>query len=191
MIPFAAQTIETLANQLLNYDPDTQAKLATLNGKTIAFFIQDWNIAFYIVIDQKQLQVYTGHAKQPDAAISGKLNELFKLARHKKGYIEIKGDVELGLTIRQILSHIDIDWEELLAQWSNDTLAHHTIKTAKKAHSAGKDIQASLTQAAKDFLQHEAKLLPTRSQVEQFCQDVTDIRQDTERLEAKIRKLHC
>ena len=189
MLPFATQIIENLANHLLQYDPDTKAKLTTLDGKTIAFHITDWNVVFYVVVDQQQLQCYSGKPNHPDAEISGKLTELFKLARQKKGFIEIKGDVELGLEIRQILSKIDIDWEELLAQWTGDIAAHHVVKKFKQIKKLGNAVKETFSETLRDYLLHEARCLPTRQEVQAFCEEVNTLRYDVDRLEARLRKL--
>jgi len=91
--------------------------------------------------------------------------------------------------MQQILSHIDIDWEEQLSRLVGDTPATFISKGLCTAINFGKSILDSIKRNTEEYVHHEAKLCPTREDLELFYNDVATLRNDVDRLEAKLNLL--
>ena len=196
MIDAALIPIEAAINRCLTSDPDTLSRLSELEGKKIKLAISDWKIEFFILPKKTGIELQTSIAGDPDTTISGTLQHLFKVgiakdksAAMKQHKIEFQGDAHIGITMQQILSKLDIDWEELLSQTIGDAPASFVGKSFNKAVDFGKSVLGSLKHNVSDYIHNEAKLAPTKAELEVFYTDVSKLRDDVERLEAKLSSL--
>ena len=105
--------------------------------------------------------------------------------------IQVEGDTDLGQAFNELLSSVDIDWEELLSRAVGDIAAHqigNTLRGARRwAQRAGKSLSLDTT----EYLQEEAGHLPTRVEVDRFLDDIDTYRSDVDRLEARIQRLEA
>ena len=196
MIDSALLLLESTINRCLSNDLQTLARLQQLEGKKIRFEISDWGIYFYILPKHNGIELRSKITGDADTTISGRLHDLVhiglatdKSQAIKKHRIQFNGDAHLGMTMQQILSQLDIDWEEHLAQLIGDIPATTISKGIKKLFDFGKSVRDSLIRNSSEFIHHEAKLSPTADELESFYADVTKTRHDVERLEQKIRFL--
>ena len=196
MEQMALSAMEFAINQYLKLDPDTIKNIAELDGKTIKIELTDWNYTFYTVANTSGIQLLASHAGEADATIKGQLRGLIAtgisgantsdLFQHK---IEISGDTEIGENMRDILRHIDIDWEEHLSKIVGDSAAHGLMYYAKQTMNFGKDVFCKLTDNISSFVHHEAKCFPTKSEIEKLYRDIGTLRDDVDRAEARIQRL--
>ncbi|QLH41983.1 MAG: hypothetical protein HWD59_04140 [Coxiellaceae bacterium] len=103
--------------------------------------------------------------------------------------IEVEGDVELGQQLRRILNNMSVPWEEYLSRCFGDSVAH---QISNVAHKTAQWNQAAITaweRNLREYLQEEARLLPTRIEVEDFYQAVGECRNDLARIEARFQRL--
>jgi ubiquinone biosynthesis protein UbiJ len=98
----------------------------------------------------------------------------------------IEGDLELASEIQHFVLDLDIDWEEILSQYTGDMLAHQVFNIYHKIKGKKQDIRNSLLHSAGNFLQEEIQLLPTAVEMQHFNQSVDSLRDEVDRLEAKI-----
>ena len=106
-----------------------------------------------------------------------------------KNQLKIKGDPELGEMLREILQKIDIDWEEHLSRVVGDPIALKFCQTARRVADTGKGILKALALNFQEYLHHEARLTPHEHEVEMFIRDVTTLKHDVDRLEARLNRL--
>ena len=124
-------SIETALNRYISLDPDIHTKLSSLEGKIIALEILGLNqtISFFPSVDGfLMLLDFDGEV---DATISGTPLAFVKQGLSDepkvlifKGEIVITGDSATANQFSQLLTQLDIDWEELLAQNIGDIAAH-------------------------------------------------------------------
>ena len=105
------------------------------------------------------------------------------------GEVSITGDTELAHRIAKILATFEIDWEEQLSRLTGDILAHQAGDLVRQAGAWGRDRFKTLTLNGGEYLQEESQLLPTRIEIEEFLTGVDTLRDDTERLQARIVRL--
>lgn len=191
-----ALTEETI-NRLLALDPPTQNLLGTLHGKVVAFEITGFDQRIYFVPSPRRLRLFAHLESSPDCIIRGSLLSLARLGRAEdksgqlfSGDVEILGDTALAHHFGRALSHLDIDWEEHLSRLVGDIPAHwlgtrgqHIAQWATGAHQ-------TLERDLGEYIQEEKPLVPTPSEVHEFSTDVERLRDDVERLAARLDRLN-
>ena len=195
MIDSALLLLESAINRCLCTDLQTLARLQELEGKTVRFDINDWNLYFYIVPKHNGIELRSKISQEPDTTISGTLQNLFRIGiaqnkQHalKQHRVQFSGDAHVGIAMQQILTNIDIDWEEHLSKVIGDTPATIISKGINRALNFGKNIIDSLQRNTEEYIHHEARLSPTREELDAFYKEVTTLRNDVDRLEQKIKQ---
>lgn len=186
-------TIEIILNRALKADPATRAKIATLKNQIIQINCTDWKIKFYILCGDGTLQFEKKSLRTSDTVVTGTLNHFFNLfmkgASNKTLFeypIDIAGNTHNLEILRNAFENIDLDVEEKLSSLLGDALAHKLCFHAKETHHIARDTQEKLKEQIKEYIYCEAKHFPTRKKVEKFYTDIARLREDVERMEAKI-----
>ena len=189
--------METALNQVLRLDPETLKKLDALNGKSVKIELTDWETEFYILPYRQGLQLLSDYHKEPDTIIKGKLINLVKVGAAGATTtsmfdesVAISGDTRTGEAMRDVLRNIDIDWEEHLSKIVGDVAAHKLAYHFKKTVAFGKKSVRSLGENIQEYLHYESKQLPTKAAVENFYQGVSKLRDDVDRMEARVKRLN-
>lgn len=194
---WALAALEVALNRYLALDPETVQRLGTLAGKVIGLELSDLGVTLYVVPNARGLQLLGRYEGAPEVLIAGtSLNLLRTSAATRKdtalfsGDVVMRGDVAVGQAFQEVLEHIDIDWEEHLAQITGDVLAHHIGNVVRGALDTGRQAVSALTQDLGEYLQEETRLLPTRVEMDEFLARVDTLRNDAERLAARVARLH-
>lgn len=196
MLALILTGIEAAINSYLRLDPETIQRLAHLRNKIIKIEIVDWNLIFFALPMQDGVQLSGDFHQKFDAAIKGNLLDLMRVA-HAKGSgkslfgntIIFEGDVHIAQSFQHILQKIDIDWEEHLSNLVGDVLAHKMTYHFNKALTFGRQTATTLRENIKEYIQEEINLFPSVLQIEEFYEDIHRLRNDVDRLEAKIKRL--
>jgi len=86
-----------------------------------------------------------------------------------------------------LLKRADLDWEELLSRYTGDVIAHQIGNLARSLTRWSKDAGARLGQDLAEYLLFESALLPPRLEVETFLDAVDQLRNDVDRLAARLQ----
>ncbi len=189
--------IEIALNRYLRLDPATLARLARLTGKVVALEVHGTGLTLYLAPGAGGIQLLGGLEREPDAIISG---APFSLARAglqagqrdalHAGDVQVRGDVDVGREVEEILRSVDIDWEEQLSHFAGDVTAHQVGNVVRGANTWREQTQEILAQNIAEYLQEESRHLPRREEVEAFLSQVDVLRSDADRLSARVRRLH-
>lgn len=188
--------LEAAINGFLALDPEGAARLAPLVGRVIALEFTGFGQRLYFIPGAQGFQLFGDYAAEPDCLIRGSPLGLAGLGLGKRpeealhsGQVEIEGDSTLAQGFGDCLAGIHIDWEEQLSRLTGDPLAH---ALGTRVRAAGRWGQRSLNHLGLDlqeYLQEEGRLLPTRYEVEGFLDAVDKLRDDGERLAARVERL--
>jgi ubiquinone biosynthesis protein UbiJ len=188
--------LESVINRYLALDPEVPDRLAAFSGKVIKLEMSGINKVFYLFPNDRGIKVKTDYEGSADTVLSGSPVSLFKMGLVSntaelllKGEVEISGDTKLGHQFRNVLAQMDIDWTEPLAELVGDSLAHQLQQSAKKLGSWGKDTVTSVTRSVSEYLQEESCDVVTQTELEIYNDAVDRLREDVDRLQAKIRSL--
>ena len=195
----ALEGTERAINTVIGLDPDAAERLAALHGKVIRIELSGTPINLFVVPGHDgRLQLIGGFEGEPDATLTGSPFDLLRASDTEEGVsqlfagrVRIGGDIRLAERFSQILAGLDIDWEEQLAQLIGDIPAHELGRTARKARAEAQRLGESGRETLSDYLTEESKLLPHRFEIESFLNDVDALRDDLERLDARIALLEA
>jgi ubiquinone biosynthesis protein UbiJ len=130
-----------------------------------------------------------------DAEISGGVVSLMALAGPnaqevlQRGDASISGDAELAERFQELGRLLRPDLEEELSGFVGDVPAHQVGRFARAAMSFGKRAAATTIRNAAEFLAHEKRDLVPRAEGDQLLKGVDALREDVDRLEARIAML--
>ncbi|MBD3652555.1 SCP2 sterol-binding domain-containing protein [Kangiella sp.] len=196
MLSLFTPAIEMIINQAVKLDPDAQSRLASLEGKIIKVTLTDLNASFYIVIEDSLILVKAELDKQANAELTGSSSSFFNLALNEKGSDSIfKGEVhfagEIGTAqnFQNFFKQLDIDWEEHLAKYTGDIVAHQLISGSKTVTGWLQKTVTSAQQNLSEYIRFEAKLSPASIELENFYDAIADLKSDSERLKQKVERL--
>lgn len=201
MLPMAAlAAVEGAVNSALALDPETVKRMAGLEGKVLAVEIRmdsaGSGLSVYAVPTSSGLRLM-GHFEgdEPDAVVSGTPLSLLRLLSREgdrdvmDGTVEVRGDVELARTFRRILMDMDVDWEEQMSRFTGDIVAHQMGNVVRGLGDWGRGALNNLRMDVSDYLTEEREFVPRRQEVEAWMNEVDTLRDDVERLAARIFQL--
>ncbi|MDH5784348.1 MAG: SCP2 sterol-binding domain-containing protein [Chromatiales bacterium] len=197
MIDVAALALlEQALNAALALDPKTTARLARLDGKTIAIELNGTGITLTLQpTAEGKLRLMGDYDGEVDTTLRGAPFALLRMSTGRtgeglfKGGVEIDGDVELGTQIQRVFEQLDIDWEEHLSRLTGDIIAHQIGNTLRGLFTWGARTAEHLGRDSADYLQEEREALPVDWEVDEFIRNVDTLRSDVDRIEARIKRL--
>jgi ubiquinone biosynthesis protein UbiJ len=193
----AYASLEEAVNRYLALDPAAKAKIAKLHGKVIAFELLGLGQTLFFIPGPGRLQILSRLEDEPDCRLRGTPLALFRLGdpqgaseRIFSGDVEISGDTELAHHFGRILGGLEIDWEKRLAPITGELAAEEIGHVVKGARQWGRHIHNTLGSEFREILQQDLRLLPEDGEVEGFLSAVDRLRDDVERLEARLDRLY-
>jgi ubiquinone biosynthesis protein UbiJ len=102
------------------------------------------------------------------------------------GDVEISGDTQLAQHFSHFMNTLEIDWEEQLSKLTGDVVAHEVGNLLRGFSEWGQDQLTTSRLNLQEYLTEELRLLPSRCEVEEFLADVDTLRDDLDRLDARI-----
>ncbi len=193
----ALASLEKAINAVLALDPLARKRLARHHGKVIGIHLRGPEITLYFIPDEKGgLQLQGSIEGEPDALLSGSPLDLIRSGDKESGSgqlfsgrVTITGDTALAHDFGATLAGLEIDWEEQLSKFTGDLIAHEAGNLARQALAYAEQTGERLALDLGEYLTEEARLLPHPNEVEEFVAEVDRLRDDTERLEARINRL--
>lgn len=189
------EALETSINLVLKQDSATLEKFASLHGKVIAFELTDLNLTLYLFPHTEGVQVQYLYQGQADTTLQGSALAFINMSLGDStesffsGEVRIKGEIELGQHFKRILDQLDLDWEEWLSAYTGDLVAFKAGNLIRSFNTWGKDALNILELDAREYIQDEGQLTPHSAELEEFTNNISQLRDDTARLEARVSRL--
>lgn len=183
-------------NHYLALDPEAAEKLKAFDGRLICIEIRGAEKKLYLSIENNAIYVIKDTDTEPDTTISGWPVGLFKLGLHRDsaplffaGEVEIRGDTRLGRQFKALIADMEIDWEEHLSSFTGDIAAHRIMAMVDKLGKWGRAATRNLADDMGEYLQEESRDVVSGAEIDLFNQQVDKLRDDADRLEARITRL--
>jgi ubiquinone biosynthesis accessory factor UbiJ len=190
----AGRALETALNHTLSLDPDTQQKLAALNGRRVQLHLRGPEIALAVTVEDARLKVGPPQddSQLKVAATPGSL--LAMMFRRDDdgiapGKVEVAGDAELARRLEKLASKFAPDFEEAFARSFGDVLGVPLAKVVRKGLARARETASHLTEDTADWLRDEVRVAMAPGEVEGFLDGVDALRERSERLESRIQRL--
>lgn len=189
--------LEDGINRALRLDPETQARLAELQGKAIRLRAAgDPAFEIFILPDESGLRLRARHEREPDVTLTGDIPVILRFAARRvlpdvvaAGEVQISGDIGLGQRFQRLMEQVDIDWEEQAARVLGDVAAHRLGNAVRDVSGWSRQAWGTLRQDLAEYLQEESRLLPHHAAAAGFRGSVEALRRDLENLEQRLARL--
>ncbi|MCY7295351.1 ubiquinone biosynthesis accessory factor UbiJ [Alteromonas sp. a30] len=200
----AGGAIEALLNTIIKLDPISAKRLQPLQDKRLKVSIKElpWPLTFAFsdrvdVLTQVDAAQSTNKLEpSADCHISlqmGTLSELkdssqiTRLIQEKR--LDLEGDIHVAQHFSTLVKDLNIDWEEHLSRYVGDVAAHQFFLMAEKAKVRLSHGLQHISTMLKEGAIEEKKLIPHAVEIEQFVSDISSLRGQVGRLEARIEHL--
>ncbi|MCF6219240.1 MAG: SCP2 sterol-binding domain-containing protein [Gammaproteobacteria bacterium] len=192
----AAQTLQRTFNHCLGFDSLSRQRLLALQGRVIAIEFSDLAVQIYLCPEVDEVSIFATYEGGVDVTLRGTLLAFSRMAMADdsaealfSGDIALEGDSALGQRFGEIIKELEIDWEEMASRLMGDVLAHKLGGLLRDGFAWSRDNVNSSQQTLAEYLQEELRLLPVKAEVEPFLEEVHTLRNDLDRVEARIRRL--
>lgn len=188
--------LQTAVNQFIELDQNAKGQFKALAGKVLAIELTDLPFKLYFLPTAEDLQVYSQYDGTVDTRLRGSSIQLLAMGASArpdeqlfKGEVQIEGDTELGQRFQEILRSFQVDWEEHLSFVLGDVAAHKLANSARGLFQWGRKSFVSLQENVGEYIKFEANSVAARFEVEGFIEQVDTLRDDAERLSARVQRL--
>jgi len=144
-----------------------------------------------------RLMLSAGADSAADATISGTVPALLQLleggASRKPGTpaAQIRGDAEVANRYRELFMLARPDPEEELSRWIGDFPARRVSEFARHALAFARHVRRTAGENIAEYLQEEGRDLVNKTELEEFLHDVDELRETTDRIEARLGRLEA
>ena len=186
------QPIARVLNRNIRESTRARELCERLDGKLIAIRVRDTGLSGYFDIDRNGLFLGTNHDGEPDVVITGSLVALALMAGEdsiRDGSLDLTGDAATAQAFQQLLEHARPDIEEELSAVIGDTAAHGLGEFARGVGRWARETRSIMGDNIREYLQEESRDVPSRYEVEQFSRRVNQVRDDVDRLAARVSRL--
>jgi len=191
------ERLEAILNRNVAGSRRAQALARQLDGRVMSLTVEGTPFAFFFRADGGRLAITARHDDPADASLSGTPISLLSLAGPRaegalrSGGVRIEGDAEIAQKFRELLAQAQPDFEEELARVLGDVAARRVANVARGFLDWGRKAAGSFTGSVVEYLQEEGRDLPTQVEVDEFLEGVDRLRDDAERLEARLARLEA
>jgi ubiquinone biosynthesis accessory factor UbiJ len=189
------ERIQAMIDRNVAGSPRARELLVQLAGRRMQIIARftPWQLVLHATVSA--LAVSREEPAHADVTLAGSPLALLSLLREdpaeviRRGDITIAGNAEIATRFQELLQLLRPDLEAGLARIVGDIPAHGAGTFLRKALDYGR---ASLrTQALNvgEFLAHEKRVLVPRAEAEEYLQQVDALREQTDRLAARVAAL--
>ena len=188
------QAIENLLNRNLPRSPRARELTSSLVGKRVR--VEARGLGWVIIAESLNTSIRltreSTDGQPPDADISGSLLNLAALASShpeeviQRGDVTIRGDAEVAQKFRELAMLLKPDVEEELSRLIGDSPAHQALRLVRLATGFGRRAAQTGVRNVAEYLAHERGDLVPRAEAEDFYRGVERLREDLDRVEARV-----
>ena len=193
----AGKALEIALNHTLALDTDTCAGLAALDGQRVALTLTAPPLALQITVAGDALRVGPVDADAEQdlgvrSSLGGLLRQLPMLRSNHAppvGKLRIEGDAELARRLQKLAQGFDPDWQLPFVNLFGEVLGVQIAKAVRAALKQAQVAGRNLAETTAEYLTEESRDVVPRAELDAFHDDVDALRDDAERIAAKIARL--
>jgi ubiquinone biosynthesis accessory factor UbiJ len=184
-------TIENVLNRGLPRSPRARQICRELQGRRVGIEVTGFT-RFLVESTGETLRVTRDAAAATEAELAGGPLSLMALVGStpedvlQRGDVQISGDAQLAQKFRELALLLRPDVEEELSQFIGDVPAHQIGRFARAAFGWGQKATDTTVRNVAEYLAHERQHLVPRAEGDQLLKGVDRLREDVDRIEARI-----
>ena len=187
-------SIESAINAYLATRPSARNTLSKLAGQSLGITLLPQELRITLIFSDDQVAVMREFDGEPTTHLTGAASGLLKLLNDPNSVmfgqgVEVKGDSALLQRLSHAFDNPSLDWEAWLADQIGDLPAAIVMKPINQSIEWANSSRQTLTTTAKEYLQEEINLLPTRVEFEGFIDDTRQLKQRAELIERRLERL--
>lgn len=193
--PFWLQPLERHLNARIAASEHALAQLPELESLSFGMELRGLPLLLCLAVRDGHVHVHTDADPPPDAVIAGSPIAMGQLATGagadlvRDGSVSIRGDAEIAQRFQALLAAAVPDLEEELSRLTGDIAAHQVGRGLRAFADFGRQFFGQAAQRTGDWLRQPEGHVASRDEVLRFCADVDRLRDDAERLDARIERL--
>ena len=177
--------------------PGTAQQLAQLHPVELAIACTNPAIDVFLVINgDGAINVSSYRETEPTVCISGSSSAFLKVASASdpaaaliNGNIKITGDTAVLMTLQNVLSDLNIDWEAPMVDLLGPIVGHQLANLIRGLTSASRVAHQSARRQLSEFILEEGRLSPPRAELDNFLGSVDDMVLRVDRAESRLKRL--
>lgn len=179
-------------DRILRLDPETPTRLQPLVSKILAVELESQPAPLRIVFTGAGVEPAPANS-EADVTVRATPAALVSLAlsrgREGTGEVTFRGDMAVAQAVRRLAANLEIDWEEQLSRYTGDIVAFRLGRLARTGWQWLTDTHLTLQRNVAEYLTEEQRTLTAEAETSAFRAEVVRLRQDTDRLAARIARL--
>jgi ubiquinone biosynthesis protein UbiJ len=189
------QPLEAVLNRNIAASATARQLCRQLDGKVLALHVTGTPVNLFLRGTGERMELATTSEGAATATLSGAPLSLLRLAGARPdatlrgGSVHIEGNAEVAQVFSELLQHSRPDLEEELSRVIGDVAAHQVGDAARSLIAFGRRAADTFAQNVAEFLQEESRDLPTRTEADEFLTGVDRLRDDVDRVEARLKLL--
>lgn len=187
--------LSTMLNRNVAQSERASALALQLEGRGLSLVFEGTRLTFCFRVADGRIALDTRDAGEVDATLSGSPLSLLSLVgpgaedRLRGSSIRIAGDAEVAQRFRELLQQAQPDFEEELSRVVGDVAAHQVANIARNFFDWSRKAADSFSTNVAEYLQEEGRDVPARVEVEEFLEAVDQLREATDRLDARLSRV--
>jgi ubiquinone biosynthesis protein UbiJ len=185
---------ETVLNRNIHAQSRANALLLQLAGKSLQVDVTGV-IRLRATSHGSRLVLARGDDSPVDAVIEGSPSALLSLMRgggkraEGQTAAQVRGDAEVAASFRELLQAGRPDLEEELSRWVGDIPARRLGVFARDSLNWLRRTRRSTAANIAEYLQEESRDLVNRTELEEFLRGVDELRENGDRVAARLARL--
>ena len=162
-----------------------------LDGKLILIDLQNTSTKIYLKVESDLVFIIEKVESEPNLVLEGSPIGFFNYINNlgDDHNIKITGKASLAESFSNLAEKINIDWEGMISEYTNDEVAFYSSKIFQTMNSRKNEIKKSLERNLKEYFKDETDIIPSKKSVNNYVQDVDKIRKKLDLLEAKFQRI--
>ena len=163
---------------------------SALNNKIISIILKNTSTTINILSSKENFKLIENIDKEPDLILEGSPIAFINYFNNidTADAIKISGDASLAEKFSNITQKININWEQIISEYTNDDVAFYSTKILKYIKTKKNEIEESFYRNSKEYFRDETNIIPSKDEIRDYIQEVDNLSNKIEVIEAKLKK---
>lgn len=189
-----SSSLELLINKTLSLNT-SNVDLSKLEQKTLTIVLSEFNFPISISVNNQKV-IVSGLTERADCTIKTSIKTLQAIKAEqqiteliKQDKLALTGDIKVAQQFASVAENLNIDWQSELATHIGDVPTYKLMQLGKKISNKVQFASKQISADASEYLVHEKRLVVTRSQLENFNQQVSQLTHQVDNIATRIEAL--